>query len=74
MRLEFFGDTLESLRRFDPGTQRSSEEVEALELVPLADVFPTRSLSARLRELLAERFAGQRGLPLLLERLEHGLG
>ena len=74
VRLEFFGDTLESLRRFDPGTQRSSEEIDALELLPLADVFPTRSLSARLRDLLAERFAGQRGLPLLLERLEHGLG
>ncbi len=73
VRLEFFGDTLESLRRFDPATQRSAEPVESLELVPLADVFPTRSLSQRLHALLAERLSGQRGAALLLERLEHGL-
>jgi transcription-repair coupling factor (superfamily II helicase) len=37
VRLEFFGDTLESLREFDPGTQRSSRTLERATLLPLTD-------------------------------------
>jgi transcription-repair coupling factor (superfamily II helicase) len=73
VRLEFFGDTLESLRRFDPATQRSGETLDALEVLPMSDVFPTRSLTRKLLELLPERFAGQRELALVTERLTHGV-
>lgn len=34
VRLEFFGDTLESLRRFDPAEQRSRESLKALMIPP----------------------------------------
>ena len=44
VRIEFFGDTVESLRRFDPDTQRASGPVDALVTLPLADVFATRSV------------------------------
>ena len=44
VRIEFFGDTVESLRRFDPDTQRASGAVDALVTLPLADVFATRSV------------------------------
>ena len=44
VRLEFFGDTVESLRRFDPGTQRSEGPLESLEILPLSDLFATRSI------------------------------
>jgi transcription-repair coupling factor (superfamily II helicase) len=37
VRLDFFGDTLESIRRFDPETQRTTDELRALELVPMAE-------------------------------------
>ena len=37
VRLDFFGDTLESIRRFDPETQRTTEELRALDLVPMAE-------------------------------------
>ena len=37
VRLDFFGDTLESIRRFDPETQRTTDELRRLELVPMAE-------------------------------------
>jgi transcription-repair coupling factor (superfamily II helicase) len=37
VRLDFFGDTLESIRSFDPETQRSTSELRALDLVPMAE-------------------------------------
>jgi transcription-repair coupling factor (superfamily II helicase) len=33
-RVEFFGDTVESLREFDPDTQRSTNELEEIEAIP----------------------------------------
>ncbi|MCH2205937.1 MAG: transcription-repair coupling factor [Lentisphaerales bacterium] len=33
-RIEFFGDEIESIRAFDPATQRSIEEAESLTVVP----------------------------------------
>lgn len=36
-RLEFFGDTLESIRRLDPSEQRSHEAIEALDLPPAGE-------------------------------------
>jgi transcription-repair coupling factor (superfamily II helicase) len=38
-RLEFFGDTIESMRRFDPETQRTSDKLEALSLFPARELF-----------------------------------
>jgi transcription-repair coupling factor (superfamily II helicase) len=37
VRLDFFGDALESIRSFDPETQRTTDELRALELVPMAE-------------------------------------
>ncbi|MGA8865312.1 MAG: hypothetical protein WB444_16050, partial [Gallionella sp.] len=37
VRLDFFGDTLESVRSFDPETQRTTEELRTLDLVPMAE-------------------------------------
>jgi transcription-repair coupling factor (superfamily II helicase) len=73
VRIEFFGDTVESLRRFDPDTQRATGPVDALVTLPLADVFATRSVLAALPGILYERFAGRRELPPFLESLERGL-
>ncbi|MBI4590640.1 MAG: transcription-repair coupling factor [Candidatus Rokubacteria bacterium] len=36
VRVEFFGDEVESLRLFDPSSQRSVEPLERLEVLPLA--------------------------------------
>ena len=37
VRLDFFGDTMESIRSFDPETQRTTNELRALDLVPVAE-------------------------------------
>jgi len=36
-RLEFFGDTIESIRLFDPDSQRSIQEVGVLEIIPMRE-------------------------------------
>jgi transcription-repair coupling factor (superfamily II helicase) len=38
VRLEFIGDTIESLRRYDPATQRSVQTIDQIVIVPLQDV------------------------------------
>src|SRR5919198_6000146 len=38
VRLEFIGDTIESLRTYDPSTQRSLAAVDQIAVVPLRDV------------------------------------
>ena len=38
VRLDFFGDTLETIRAFDPDTQRTTSQAQNLDLVPLSEV------------------------------------
>ncbi len=43
LRLDFFGDTIESIRSFDPVSQRSHEELEDAVLLPATDLlFPEK--------------------------------
>jgi transcription-repair coupling factor (superfamily II helicase) len=37
VRIEFVGDTVESIRRFDPGTQRSIETLDQFQIVPVRE-------------------------------------
>ena len=39
VRVEFVGDMIESLRRYDPGTQRSVASLDRAAIVPLRDTF-----------------------------------
>ncbi len=48
LRLEFFGDTLEELREFDPGTQRSTSPLISATLAPLVEIPGTAERLARL--------------------------
>ena len=73
VRIEFYGDTVYALRSFDPETQRTTGEVEAIEVQPLSDAFAPRSVAADLARILPEAFPGHRGVAPLLERLERGL-
>jgi transcription-repair coupling factor (superfamily II helicase) len=73
VRLEFLGDTVESLRAFDPDTQRTTGTLDRLEVLPLSDVFAPRSVLDALLRRLPERFPDVRELPALLERLRRGL-
>ncbi len=51
VRMELFGDEIDSLRIFDPTTQRSEQRVERFTLVPAAEALP------RLSPLAAQRAA-----------------
>src|SRR5262245_40963597 len=48
VRLEFVGDTVESIRRYDPATQRSVESIDQVTVVPLQDVL-TEHVATSLR-------------------------
>ncbi len=45
-RVEFFGDEIETIRPFDPGTQRSSGQVESFALTPASEAMPGFGLEA----------------------------
>ena len=44
VRIDFAGDTIESIRYFDPATQRSTGDAENVAIVPLREVFPPSPL------------------------------
>jgi transcription-repair coupling factor (superfamily II helicase) len=61
LRLDLFGEEVESVRRFDPVSQRSAEELGAARLLPLA-LFPEgQAEAARLAEVLGALLAEQGG-------------
>ncbi|HSI39798.1 MAG TPA: transcription-repair coupling factor [Xanthobacteraceae bacterium] len=49
VRLDFFGDTLESIRSFDPDTQRTATQMRALDLVPMSELQLTSETMRRFR-------------------------
>jgi transcription-repair coupling factor (superfamily II helicase) len=62
LRLDFFGDEIETLRRFDPGTQRTTENVEGITLLPaseaLLDEASIKRFRGRYRELFGATATG----------------
>ena len=52
VRIEFFGDEIESIRRFDPDTQRSSNGVDHVLLLPLTETPATEKLLEAINERL----------------------
>ncbi len=55
-RIELFDDEIESLRTFDPETQRSDRPVERVKLLPAREFPLDESSTKRVREILRERF------------------
>jgi transcription-repair coupling factor (superfamily II helicase) len=45
VRLEFVGDTIETLRTYEPSTQRSVESIDQISIVPLRDTLPASPAS-----------------------------
>ncbi|MGA0531022.1 transcription-repair coupling factor [Hansschlegelia sp. KR7-227] len=56
IRLDFFGDTLESIRPFDPETQRSTGQHRSLDLVPMSEIQLTSETIRRFRQAYAATF------------------
>ena len=56
LRLDFFGDTLESIRTFSVETQRSEETRRSLELLPMSEVRLTEETIRTFRRAYAMQF------------------
>ncbi|MBN2630890.1 MAG: transcription-repair coupling factor [Rhodobacteraceae bacterium] len=50
VRLDFFGDVLDGLRRFDPDTQRTVEKLQAVDLSPVSEVILDEASITRFRQ------------------------
>ncbi|MFN9791855.1 MAG: transcription-repair coupling factor [Pseudomonadota bacterium] len=55
-RVELFDDTIETIRTFDPETQRSQEKVERVQLLSAREFPVTEQATRAFRALLRERF------------------
>ncbi|MCK8781137.1 transcription-repair coupling factor [Rhizobium sp. NTR19] len=50
VRLDFFGDTLETIRSFDPASQRTTGQARSLDLNPMSEVTLTPDTISRFRK------------------------
>jgi transcription-repair coupling factor (superfamily II helicase) len=65
LRLDFFGDEIESVRRFDPATQRSIDRIDGFTLLPASETLLDEASVKRFRSAYRELFgAAATGDPL----------
>jgi transcription-repair coupling factor (superfamily II helicase) len=72
IRLDFFGDTLESIRTFDPESQRTSGSVRRLDLVPTSEVQITTETMVKFRLAYVRAFGGSTKGDQLYEAVSEG--
>ncbi|WP_165644531.1 transcription-repair coupling factor [Oharaeibacter diazotrophicus] len=72
VRLDFFGDTLESIRPFDPETQRSTGQLVRLDLVPMSEVQLTPAAIKRFRQGYVAAFGAATSGDPLYEAVSEG--
>ncbi|HEV7660500.1 MAG TPA: transcription-repair coupling factor [Allosphingosinicella sp.] len=56
LRLDFFGDEIESVRRFDPATQRSIDRINGFTLLPASETLLDEASVKRFRSAYRELF------------------
>jgi transcription-repair coupling factor (superfamily II helicase) len=56
LRLDFFGDELEGIRRFDAMTQRTTMKLDALELKPVSEILLDQPIISRFRSRYRDMF------------------
>ncbi len=71
-RLDFFGDTLESIRLFDPESQKTSGQATHLDLVPAGEVLLDAAAIKRFRQGYVRLFGGQASSDSLYETISAG--
>jgi transcription-repair coupling factor (superfamily II helicase) len=72
IRLDFFGDTLESIRAFDPETQRTVGSLRSLDLVPMSEVQLTTETIRRFRQGYLSSFGAATRDDRLYETVSEG--
>jgi len=64
VRLDLFGDTLESIRAFDAATQRSTKQLHSVELLPVSEVLIDPAAISRFRQGYLSAFGAAGDDPL----------
>ncbi|MEJ1159333.1 transcription-repair coupling factor [Prosthecomicrobium sp. N25] len=72
VRLDFFGDTLESIRRFDAETQRTTGSLKRLEWVPMSEVTIVPDTVSRFRRAYVARFGATTKDDVLYQHISEG--
>ncbi|MBV8682852.1 MAG: transcription-repair coupling factor [Caulobacteraceae bacterium] len=72
VRLDLFGDTLESIRSFDPETQRSTKQVKEVDLPPVSETLLDQAAIARFRSRYLAAFGAPGDDPLYATVSEGG--
>jgi len=72
VRLDLFGDTLESIRAFDPETQRSTRQLHEIDLLPVSEVLLDAEAISRFRSRYLAEFGAAGDDPLYAAVSEGG--
>jgi transcription-repair coupling factor (superfamily II helicase) len=56
VRLDFFGDTLETVRSFDPETQRTTRQLKTVQFTPVSEIVLDEASISRFRSGFIKRF------------------
>nr|NUR37929.1 transcription-repair coupling factor [Sphingomonas sp.] len=72
LRLDFFGDEIDSLRRFDPSDQRSTDKAEAFTLMPASEALLDEDSIKRFRSRYREKFGATSTQDPLYQALSEG--
>jgi transcription-repair coupling factor (superfamily II helicase) len=72
LRLDFFGDTLESIRAFDAETQRNTDRLARIDLVPVSEMGLTAESIARFRQGYVAEFGAAAPDDLLYHAVSEG--
>lgn len=72
LRLDFFGDELESLRLFDPGTQRTTDRIDSHLLLPASEALLDEDSIKRFRSRYREMFGANATQDPLYEAVSDG--
>ena len=73
VRLDFFGDDLESIRSFDPMSQRTTGKLDSFALAPVSEVLLDEASIARFRSGYRELFGNPSGSDPLYESISTGV-
>lgn len=72
VRLDFFGDTLESIRSFNAETQRTSRQLKRLDLVPMSEVVLSDEAISRFRKSYLASFGAASREDVLYQSISDG--
>jgi transcription-repair coupling factor (superfamily II helicase) len=72
LRLDFFGDEIDSIRHFDPADQRSTDKAKAFTLMPASEALLDEETIQRFRSRYRERFGGTATRDPLYQALSDG--